>query len=460
MGVALTENSAAVAVSTRLFSRKAVVALGLGFFGAVVASNLLVRFLCQHIVAFDCPVFWPISEFSLRVPALPDVLVMVVVAAAFAGMIRRFSKEGYRIAGVVVAGVVLILGANLVLGWTYGFVTPMLGGQRMQYYSDAAEVDDPLAFVAHYEDIQPGLRIHAKTHPPGAVLTIYALDRLVGGNPGLVSVAVAIISGAASMIFLHGILSANLSGDGRAGYLTFLFALIPSVAIYYAASIDALIGALLLGALYCVLHPRPAVSVIGTLALLFLTSFLTFGFVFFLPVMAGFELFKRRSVRRSALVAAGLALSYVLVYLATGYNYANSFMIATRLENPDGFRLIAEPASYFFTRVEGVTEIVVFFGPYLSALALRGFRLVKPHESDLMALSWLGVGTLLAMLATGAFKTGETARVCLFLYPYLLFPVALYLDRVRFFPRREQITLSALVFGQTLYMQLFGVYLW
>ena len=63
------------------------------------------------------------------------------------------------------------------------------------------------------------------------------------------------------------------------------------------------------------------------------------------------------------------------------------------------------------------------------------------------------------MFATGAFATGGTGRAASFVYPYLVFPVAMYLNRfqLRF---RDHMQLSGLVYGQAVATQLFGTYLW
>ena len=42
------------------------------------------------------------------------------------------------------------------------------------------------------------------------------------------------------------------------------------------------------------------------------------------------------------------------------------------------------------------------------------------------------------MLASGAFKTGETARACLFIYPFMVWPVAVLADRARTFGMAKQ----------------------
>jgi hypothetical protein len=64
--------------------------------------------------------------------------------------------------------------------------------------------------------------------------------------------------------------------------------------------------------------------------------------------------------------------------------------------------------------------------------------------------------TLGALFLTGAYRTGETARACLFIYPFLLLPIL-----AAEYPERQRWRwIFAAVFGQTLLMQLFGRYFW
>jgi hypothetical protein len=175
--------------------------------------------------------------------------------------------------------------------------------------------------------------------------------------------------------------------------------------------------------------------------------------------MAGYELLRCKSLRRSAVVLLVLCTVYLIMDWVFHFNYLNSFRIASLLENPQGFRGFSEPASYFFTRLEGISEILVFFGPFLGLLMIQGLRIMKMDRLNLLALTWLALGTLLAIFATGAFRTGETARACLFIYPYLLFPVACCLRHYQT-ATREKNLLLCLVFLQSLFMQLFGFYFW
>jgi len=280
------------------------------------------------------------------------------------------------------------------------------------------------------------------------------------GHPAAVSLAIAVISVGLSGVLLYRLLSREL--DRRTcRYATLLFLLVPSIQIYYCATLDAVIAGCFLGAVFCMGLRRWPWCVAGSIFWLFCASFLTFGACFLLPVIVGFEWITRRSLRRSAAAILGVCLVYVVVHLAWGFNYLGSFAIASALENPQGFRLISEPVSYLITRLENVAAILIFFGPFLLVLWLRGWRTMRRTGTfrELFVLTNLGVATLLAMFLAGAFRTGETARACLFICPYLMFPVAAFLQQAHC-RESDQRTLLWLVFGQTVVMQTFGGYLW
>jgi hypothetical protein len=446
--------------STRIFHYKDIFLIGSGFVAVVIFLNILVRFICKNIIEFDCPLYWPISIFRLRIPDWDNLLVAIAVLLFFFCVIIYLYKIKYRVSHIIFAGIIIIFGTNLIQGWEGAFVTPIaLGGENgIQYYHDAIKIKDPYYFLRHFEHLQPDLLTHSRTHPPGAVLTMYLLFK-VFGNPGYITVVITIVSVFLSMLFLYGVLSTEFKDDDLSKYITFLFILIPGIQIYYSASIDALIASFLLGILFFFLHPKSSISITGSAIFIFMASFLTFGFLFILPIIVGFEVLKRRSVWRSGFIILSLGLIYIIIYIIFNFNYINSFIIATILNNPGGFRLLSEPASYIFTRLEGISEIILFFGPFLAVLMIRGIRIMKKTDTHLLTMTWLAVSTLLAMLVTGAFRTGETARICLFIYPYLIFPIASYLGDIRI-TEKEKAVLLSLVFVQTVLMQTFGTYLW
>lgn len=463
----------------------------------------------------DRPRAWPFSVISPHIPTWQELLTAAAAAGFFYLSRRYLARTSFRPVRVVLVGLVLVIGTNLVQGWQNGLITPVSGTiaqwtagmnnmlhrtvrarilpqdtadsrQPIQYYHDAVEVTDAGTFLRTFNRIQPELKNHSQTHPPGAVLVFYGLKRLVG-SPAAISLAIAIVSTVLSGLFFYGLLRRLQVTDSLAGYMTLLLLLLPAVQIYYAASLDALVATALLGALCFFLQPRALVAIAGTTILLIAASFLTFGWIFLLPVLAGWELLERRWPYRLVAVGIAIALFYVGLQSVTGFDYLRSFRLASALENPNGLYLLAEPVSYLLTRLECLTEILAFFGPFLVVLLGRGLRrndetvglapAVALHgreqpgdgtrdAHDLQSqgrlaqgLFWLGVGTLLAMFASGAFRTGETARACLFIYPYLLLPIAMYLQRPEIHDRARTQLLS-LVFLQTLAMQTIASFFW
>jgi hypothetical protein len=436
------------------FKFKSVVILSGAFVAIVITANWIVRKSCE-IIVFDCPPSWPISVFYSRIPAFGDLLLGVGLFVLFLAALSHLQRVEFSLPCVILWGVVLILGSNLTQGWERAFAIPVAGdplywqlkGDGIEYYHDALNINDPVSWIASYEHIQPELRLHSRSHPPGPVLVMYTLLHL-NRSPSFIGIALACVSIALSACFLYGILRTESTSPG---YGVFLFLLIPAVQIYYAVSIDALICATLLGAFYYDAYVPGRVGVLGSVVCLFAASFLTFGVVFIVPIL----LFRRQYLSRSLIIIGCVTLIYSILNLLLGFNYLHSFQIASALENPDGFRLLAEPVSFVVTRIEDIAEIILFFGPFLGFLALRGLRV----SHALQRTGLIAVFTLLAMIATGAFRTGETARACLFIYPYLLFLVVVYLDKAQT-PRQDKAVLLALVFGQGLVMQLIGVYFW
>ena len=435
-----------------------VAALGVGW-GAAQG----VKVICGRLgLSPDVPAKWPLSMFRLMLPGRGgspwDLLAAAGIAVGFWAAVR-WAWRGLTgsLAGVTAAGLLLVVATNLIHGPDYGLAHPRTEG--CQYYHDAQEVASPGAFLATFNDRQPELGWHSRTHPPGAVLSIWALGKLFG-PPWAVSLAIAALSVVLTAWFFHGLLARHVQRD-VARYATLLLLLVPAVQIYYCAALDALIAGLMLGVLWAIGHPRDGVAVAAGAACLFGASLLTFGSCFLGPVVLGYEAFARRSVRRSVAMMLAVGLVYLAMASTCGFDYLRAFRTASALENPGGFLLLADPVSYVMTRLENVAEILVFLGPFLLVLAVRGGGVARrdPRYRGLGVLAALGAGTLLAMFATGAFRTGETARACLFIYPYLLLPVAAVLDHERPGPPDRRL-LAWLVFGQALVMQAIGGYFW
>jgi hypothetical protein len=424
------------------------------FFAFIFAANLLVRTFCNPDL-IDCSPTFPLSVFYLRLPEFSHVMTALIVAGCFIFATRHLTRINYRLPVVIFWGIILVLGSNLIQGWERGFAVPVAGepltwtvaGTGHEYYHDARSITAPLTFIAEFNVNQRDLGVHSETHPPGAVLTLWLL-RQITPDPAMIGILMAVISVSLSAIFLHSILRAEI--PDAAGYGTWLYLLIPAAQIYSAASLDAIIAPLLLGVVYSFAYLPGWKGWLLTFGCLWLASWLTFGFVFALPALLGVEWLRWRTFHRTMVYSLALGLVYVLLRLLFGFDYLRAFQTAAAIENPDGFRLLSNAPSYLITRLENILEICVFLTPFLLLKAGQGVR--QLHR--LNQLTGLAVATLLAMFIAGAFKTGETARACLFIFPYLLFPAILNANAT------ERGWLAGLVCGQAILMQLFGVYFW
>lgn len=461
-----TTRSLIEAVSTRVLSVREIALVSLVFLCAVPALHVAMDALNQ--VVFDgsarVSATWPINVFYFHTVWDPVWLLALTLIAAIllftvlvAGIILRDDESLLLVAA---AGTILVFATTSIQGFGPGFITPTAGGPVVdlstQYYHDAITITDPIGFLSEYSTTQPDLHSHSQTHPPGAALTYYVFVQLLG-SPALITATIALVAVAISAPALYGLLTQYVQRR-TAQYTTLLYLLLPSVQIYYAGVLDALVTAFIIAAVYC-FRCRPFLSgTLGATGFLFLASFQTFMFLFAIPVLVGYELLRRRSVHRSMTVVAGIVVIYGLLYAAFDFNYVRSFFVASAIHHPRGPLILANPAKYVTSRVMGVTEILVFFTPFLTWLLIRE-RSVLWEYRDLAVLFGLAVVTFLGQLVVGAFRGGETARAAMYLYPFLMFPLAAYFDAISI-TRREQFVLAALVFGQTVMMQFVGFYFW
>ncbi len=439
----------------QMLSLRSIVYSGLAFWAVIILLNFIVTWLSE-MVGFKAPLTWPISVFDIPLIDSTRIVSLIIAAAVFAVLVLSVRRILTSIPAVIITGILLILVGNMIHGSESGLTRPITG-YGAEYFEDAMQIVDPMYFLTAFNTLQPFLHMHSQTHPPGAVLLIYGLYRLLE-SPWMISVAILILSTALTVPFFHGVLRKMLpEGNTSERFSVFLLLLIPAVQVYFCASVDAIVAAAFLGVLYFFLQKNSVCSFIGTVVFLLIASFLSFAAVFLIPVMIGYDWIRSRNASRSLGVILACAAIWLVVNLTLGYNWLESLSTAARIENPQGFRLLSEPPDYLFSRLECILEIIVFFGPLLLVLFLRGMKL-KDYDR-LKALTILGIATLPAMFLTGAYKTGETARTCLFIYPFLMLPVAAMFHKTP--PNnQEMILISAWISAQILLMQFLGFYLW
>ena len=443
--------------TTKLFDLKQVIIYTSVFAAGVILINVTAKILSLFI-EFGFSTYWPFGIFMPRIPTVTNVMDMFLALFVFTAFVWNFSKIRSKISYLYISVIVLIMLSNLVQGYHEGFVRPVAGGEtKIQNYNEALNVINTLNFLSNFEDIQPNLLRHSQNHPPGATLIYYPAIKLEL-NPEVISLLLLMISAGVSILALNKLFRKWFSQE-ETEYASFLYFLIPSIQIYYLSSLDALIASFLLLALSYFAVDYRFVSILGAAISLIIVFSLSFASVFILPVLFGYEFFRHKSVKNSLIILAVMIFFYIMLYFATGFNYINSFFIASQLENTHGFLLFYDPVSYVFSRIESILEILIFFGPFLIIAAVRGLPALKKNHPDLFLLTLLGTGSLMMMFLAGAYRIGESARAAMFIYPYLLFPVISHLKEINA-EMYERNQLLALVFVQALVMQLFGDYFW
>ena len=418
---------------------------------ALTGANLLVHALKSRL-DFPAPKYWPVSIFEFRLPAPGQLLPAAGALLLFVVLWRRRWWRG-SLPSIALAGVVLVVLSSLSQGWHGAFVQPVAGAAGnmggIQYYHDALELPGFWETFREFESIQPGLAMHSGSHPPGAVLIVYALQQVLG-SPGGVGVALFLLSALLAVLLLPRLFrllgAPELAGIGLAAFF-----LLPAVQIYHAVSMDALVAGLFLGSVVFWLEPGRRAWL---LSLLFLAlSFLvTFAALFLPPLLIWWEWRRRRSLRRSLGLLLALLLLMLLARFGAGMDYWQVLLIASGRENPDGFRLLSEPMTYLVSRFENLGEILLFLGPLLTLYLWRGLR---RGTGAAAGLARAAAAILIALFLAGAWHNGETARRCLFALPLLL-PAALKAAPEEDLAR----LLLPLIFAQGLLMQMFGSYFW
>jgi hypothetical protein len=349
-----------------------IVALPIVFFGLFWIGNRIQLLVCEQYW-FDCPIYWPISIFILREPPLYHLQQVHIAAALFAALTLFLAtfflkKAKYRLWPVLIFGIVLIFSSTLTHGIRVGLRQPIEGTvqDKREYYNQAETIDSPLEFLQDFNELQVDLLTHSHTHPPFATLLFYYLGEALGSTL-LIAVFITVVAATVGGIYFYRLLRREFNKE-YAGYMVFILLLTPAVQLYFAVTLDALILALSLAAVVGFVNFDSKWSLIWASIFTILTSFLTFAFLFLPVAYLGYELWTRRSVRRTVTIVITLIVTYALMFLIFGYDYVESFLLAALLENVSedavGWRLLWDTVNYFFTRIENVAEYIFFLGPY------------------------------------------------------------------------------------------------
>jgi len=418
----------------------------------------------KNFVDLHTPIYFPFSVFKISFET-SGILYAIIFALLLYFTLKY--KLYSNIFNTYILGISMIMLGNMSLGnIEFAFIKPIsgvnLGTTGIQYYHDAIKIDSWQSWLSSFNTAQASLLEHTRTHPPGAVL-IQNIFFPISKDPLWIGTIFLFLS-SISIILVYKIFIEFGKDNFFANKMALLYAVIPSVNIYSLAVIDAIIAMLvnivILGVIIIVDgKEKKRIIFWGILSAIAMTiaSLLTFGTTFLWAVIGVYSLYlfyfhnnKKILIFMSASGILFLMTAGVL-YQGYNFNYFESFFTASRLMNPHGYMLFADPLNYFASRVENIFEIAVFLS--LGVVAVLTTIKYKSQNDLYHTLAIIAIAILSLMFLAGAFHTGETARACLFIVGFVL----IFLKDIPSSLLTSLISFAAL---QTIIMQVFGDYFW
>jgi hypothetical protein len=296
------------------------------------------------------------------------------------------------------------------------------------YYTEASKIHDVAGFLHDYDKRLPSMQGHTQTHPPGAILYFYAWQRLAGEAAALWS-GVALMLALTLGVPLIYLLTERLAKDRETAVAAAaIWAVLPGLVVI-APAFDPLYAVFTLALIYAwtrgALEGARAWAVVWGagwfVALCFTHSFLTLAAFFVLSA-------RRANLRRIAIAAAiggaVLAGCFAATWALTGYNHLAALRTSMRIQ-ADLARVWHRPYSstvfwdlYDFSLAGGWVPVALVIA---AASAWRRRWAELPDALRVVAPA--GLATILIVDLTGILRA-ETARVWLFLQPFVILPAA------------------------------------
>ncbi|HKH48784.1 MAG TPA: hypothetical protein VKM72_29305 [Thermoanaerobaculia bacterium] len=436
----------------------------------LTAATLLLIFLIgRHVPSANGPAEW---QWPYRAPGLQG-LGLVLAAALTIPLIywaahERRTDWWWALPLLVLLGWALPL--NLVRAQPGGFrqvLDALASRHTFGYVFDAGLAPDTRTLLADWPAASVGLNQHSRTHPPGPLLAVRALD-LMGrrlpadpqGERGLISAAAESLEREAARVALRSHKTPrNLPSPGTLVLLALLLPLLSALAAWpvhrLAAGLGMETGAALLAAALWLTVPARSVftpsldqalpllvvaaawmAVTGRRwrallagGLLALSVFFSYGYLAAVPLVGLLALTAQRSPedlrrldwldwldwKRTILCAAGFLLPWIVLALATGFDPWASFRTAVEQHH----KIAVASRSYGTWLAWNPYDFLLLLGPAvlaLTAVSLFGRR--KDERSPAHnALAWGWWALLLVLLVSGSVR-GEVGRIWLFLMPF------------------------------------------
>ncbi len=384
-------------------------------------------------------------------PYVPNLrhLIPILIGVAYLFAVRRLRKPETPLWQVLAVLVLTSVALDLTIASMnegYGAVSAPFDRYGYEYYSDVPNVrriaGNPVDFLRYFDEIRPDLSMHGRTHPPGAILLLWAFWPVTGGNALCIATLMVVL--ASFTVIPMYMFTRDLAGRDAALTCASLYVVVPTVVLYNATSMNAVYALFGVTTIWLFYKAMDGVklryaSLMGlAFALTFFMSYDMANLGTYFAVVFLFGIFdpsrKRRTVVATALAAATFVAFYLALYLTTGFNVVTSFFAAVGQVRQDLFYMntFTPRAPYWIWRFANPVEVLFYAGVPVTVLFVAEWttRLRCRMWQSRLDQHLLGALAMLAVFNFTYLGKSEMARVSGFYFPFILVPAALRLERV------------------------------
>lgn len=337
------------------------------------------------------------------------------------------------------------------------------------YFTDASKITDLREFLSTFH-LQE-LSLHSMTHPPGPILYYYLFIRLFGTNAALIGGIFVGIIASLGVLAAYTLSKLWTQNKKKRLIISALYSLIPGLILFFPEmdQIYPLLTMLLIYSWEMSLRRDVRFVLLFSLILfistLFSYSLLTLGA--FIILSSAYYVIQKQEVKKVLLNCLNSAyyviqkqevkkvllnclyamlafcLLHIILNITTGYNPILSFRSAVANQNMIGAN-VGRP--YIHTIYFDIYDFFLGSGIITFPLLLLYLKdSIKSKKNYGIVLSYIGLITVLLVNFTGLIRT-ETARVWLFLQPFVIIPAGLALSKLE----KQDICLLFLILWFTL----------
>jgi len=405
--------------------------LGIAFLTAV--SDVTYR-------GMDLSGFW--TGFKWHLPALCVVIIFSVIIVLFFRRIRWWdvelsNKAAWRaVFGLIVFAFVSSGSIAMIREGTDG-IAAAYSRTGYEYIDDIGKGLTLSGFLRDYNELHPMLSMHAKVHPPGPVVMLWVMSKILLSRDPLVLSIGTMAVGSMTLLPLFAWVRDMLNQRVALTCCAF-FALAPSIVLFTATSADIMFLPLVVLTLLCfwrAIHRGSITYACGAgvlYAFMSLTSFSLLSLGAFFAWVGLWRMqdlaFRGNVIKTAVLMLAAFLAAHGAVYGLTGFNIITCFELSHAQFQEDQSQLDITSPRYGPWAFKLLNPLCWIYFVGIPATVLWCWRMIKlEHVSRPLFIVF---ALTLLVLAPLYLARGEGERSAMYIFPFIIVPAAHLLDEL------------------------------